>query len=661
LYQLADDDNVTLDLAGPGVLYFARYNHWHGSPWRYAVDGAEHVVKETSTADPNRPVEGSVFEPKEAFPAGLTYTWATTKGADLSWVPIGFESSFRMGYSRTCYGTGYYIFHRYVGGARLSRAVETWTPKGAEAGQVLDLIGRAGQPLEPNAKGQGESARVLLQENSSTILADFRDGPAVVRSLRLSVPRQHVDKLEKCRLRITWDGRREPSVDAPVPLFFGAGTLYNRDGREWLVKALPVNIRFTERAVELACYFPMPFFKSARVELFNPGPIIPEVSVVVTTGALSDPPNHVGYFHATHKDHGPNPTRGADLVLLDTREAEGGGDWTGSFVGTSFIFTKTNTLTTLEGDPRFYFDDSMSPQAQGTGTEEWGGGGDYWGGRNMTLPLAGHPVGARNVAEAKDERDKVHSAYRFLLADLFPFGKNARITLEHGGGNESKEHYETVAYWYGLPGSSVVKSDSLQIGNAASEKAHGYTSPEASGPVEISSRYEWGVDRIDGKETYPEHKDVGRTTRGTSQFVLKIDPANLGVMLRRKLDYQYPNQRGEVFVADASDAARPPRDEDFKAAGVWYLAGSNTCVHSRPAKELDPPLHNVQTSNRRFRDDEFLVSRELTGGRSAIAVRVRFTPVKIELFPGRGFPVEGAWSEIRYDGYCFVMPRWEGK
>src|ERR1041385_6720524 len=32
LYQLADDFNVSLDVAGPGVLYFARYNHWHGSP-----------------------------------------------------------------------------------------------------------------------------------------------------------------------------------------------------------------------------------------------------------------------------------------------------------------------------------------------------------------------------------------------------------------------------------------------------------------------------------------------------------------------------------------------------------------------------------------------------------------------------------------------------
>ena len=63
----------------------------------------------------------------------------------------------------------------------------------------------------------------------------------------------------------------------------------------------------------------------------------------------------------------------------------------------------------------------------------------------------------------------------------------------------------------------------------------------------------------------------------------------------------------------------------------------------------------VQTSNRRFRDDEFLVPRALTEGRSAIRVRVQFTPVKRPLFPGRPL-ADLAWSEIRYTAYCFVMP-----
>src|SRR5690348_10559994 len=119
LYQLADDRNVTLDLAGPGVLYFARYNHWHGSPWHYIVDGDDHVVEETSTKDPLHPAPNSIFLPQGALPKPLTWTWADTKGADLSWVPVGFEKSLQMQYSRTHYGTGYYIFHRYDPAAAL--------------------------------------------------------------------------------------------------------------------------------------------------------------------------------------------------------------------------------------------------------------------------------------------------------------------------------------------------------------------------------------------------------------------------------------------------------------------------------------------------------------------------------------------------------------
>lgn len=115
-------------------------------------------------------------------------------------------------------------------------------------------------------------------------------------------------------------------------------------------------------------------------------------------------------------------------------------------------------MTTLEGDPRFFFDDSQTPQAQGTGTEEWGGGGDYWGGLNMTLPFAGHPTGAKSAKDAASEEDKIESAYRFLLADLMPFGKSALIGLEHGGVNESTQHYETLAYWYGLPAASLVQT-----------------------------------------------------------------------------------------------------------------------------------------------------------------------------------------------------------
>ena len=660
LYQLADDFNVTLDVEGPGMLYFARYNHWHGSPWHYVVDGVDHLVQETSTADPLHPVEGSVFIPERLFPNPLTWTWSITKGADLMWVPIPFERSFRMAYSRTRYGTGYYIYHQYVRGARLSRPIRSWDGKTPPEQDVLDLIARSGTDLGP-LPGNPEATRAGVVEvkgeldlpaNATQHLPRITRARGMIRAIEFSVPREQAVAFGRARLRATWDDRKQPSIDAPMALFFGTGTLYNRDGREFLVKAFPVHVRFDAERVRLACYFPMPFFRSARFELMgNPESAVRCVQWKVRFAPLKDPPNHVAYFHATYSDH-PKPERGKDLVLLDTRQAEGGGEWSGHFVGMSWIFSHRGVLNTLEGDPRFFFDDSQTPQAYGTGTEEWGGGGDYWGGRNMTLPFAGHPVGARGAAEAKDPEDLIESAYRFLLADLMPFGRNAVIRLEHGGENKSTEHYEAVTYWYGASNPSLVKTDELKIGNSASEQAHRYVSPDASAPYEVTSRYEWGVDTLDGVEVYPAHTDRGRKTRGTSEFTLKLKPKNFGVLLRRKLDYAFPNQRAEVFVADL-ERGKPG---EWKRAGVWYLAGSNTCVYSNPKDELGATEHNVQTSNRRFRDDEFLLPRDLTGGRSRIRVQIKFTPVEIPLFPGHPLP-ELAWSEMRYTAYCWVMPR----
>jgi hypothetical protein len=838
LYQLADDFNVTLDVEGPGILCFVRTNHWHGSPWHYVVDGKDHIVQETSTADPNKPVPNSVFLPAHLFPNPLTWTWSITKGADLNWVPMPFENSFQMAYSRTRYGTGYYIYQQFIRGTPLSQPIKAWDGQTPPDKDVLELIGRAGTDIAPNRDTEegrklgvvrlDGSALTLKKDATVEVKTLVVSKPTMLRALEFSIPREQAVDFGRVRLRVTWDERSHPSIDAPVALFFGAGTLYNRDGREFLVKAFPVNIRYDAPRVHLACYFPMPFFKGAKIELLGNGATdLSGIAWSVRHHPFDAPPSHVGYFHATYQDHA-HSIRGEDLVLLDTRKTEGGGDWSGSFVGTSFIFSDRAVLSTLEGDPRFFFDDSQSPQGYGTGTEEWGGGGDYWGGVNMTLPFAGHPVGARDAKSAQNEEDKIQSAYRFLLGDLFPFGKNARIQLEHGGENESVEHYRTVTYWYGAPRASLVKTDELKIGDAASEKAHGYLSPAASAPYEITSRYELGPDRVTSsnapadaeplakpehfaefafetspgtytiwvrgralqndvrtdaswlqfdddigtkqagvyshpkafgnwldrspagtwawssalpqetprtitferggkhrlrlqprhaphqistiwlsasrkdlpppnmepargpgeivinstdalsvhgavktiadattgeqhaldihspataQETHPPHTDYGRKTTGTSEFTLKLEPQNLGVILRRKLDYQFPNQRAEVYVADANATAEP----QWKPAGVWYLAGSNTCIYSNPKEELGATQHNVQTSNRRFREDEFLVPRDLTAGRAAVRVRVKFTPVTKPLLPGHPL-AELAWSEIRYDAYCVIVP-----
>ena len=133
--------------------------------------------------------------------------------------------------------------------------------------------------------------------------------------------------------------------------------------------------------------------------------------------------------------------------------------------------------------------------------------------------------------------------------------------------------------------------------------------PDASAPYEINSRFEWGVDHLRGREIFPARTERGRTTKGTSEFTLALDPRNVGVMLRRRLDYAFPNQRAEVEVADLG-----VDEPAWQPAGTWYLAGSNTCVYSNPRDELGPAQHLAQTSNRRLREDEFLLPLSLTPG-----------------------------------------------
>lgn len=487
--------------------------------------------------------------------------------------------------------------------------------------------------------------------------------PSVIRALKLKIPLDKAVALERLRLRITWDDAAWPSVDAPLCLFFGAGTFFNREKKEYFVKGLPINIRFDypHHEVELACYYPMPFFRRARFEIVGSSAGTP-LEYEIRYEPLKTRPALSSYFHATYVDI-PEPVLGQDMVWLDTKGIEGQRDWSGSFVGTSFIFSHDANLYTLEGDPRFFFDDSQTPQGQGTGTEEWAGGGDYWGGENMTLPLAGHPCGSKDKASAVNDKDLIQSAYRFLLADIMPFGRRAVIRFEHSE-NVSREHYEAVTYWYGLPAPSLIRTDSLDIGRVLDENKHNYHSPDASPVEKLTSRYEWGPDVLPkgawgidvgkipgyqaGAELYPAQEEDGRHTFGTSEFTVRLDPANVGVLLRRTLDYSFPNQTAEVYVQTANG---------WQKAGVWYLAGSNTCMYSGPREELGPREYHVQTSNRQFRDDEFLLPARLTKGRSFLRIRIRCIPDRQQLYPGRPFPKPSCWSELKYDVYSYVIPK----
>ncbi len=61
----------------------------------------------------------------------------------------------------------------------------------------------------------------------------------VREGLEFSIPLDEADAFENAHLHVTWDEMEESIYRRPIALFYGTGTLYNRDNCEYLVKRSP--------------------------------------------------------------------------------------------------------------------------------------------------------------------------------------------------------------------------------------------------------------------------------------------------------------------------------------------------------------------------------------------------------------------------------------
>src|SRR5204863_3090536 len=138
---------------------------------------------------------------------------------------------------------GYYLYQQFVPGTKLSRPIRAWDGRKPPDSDVLNLISRAGTDVAP--RPDGKRCKSWLGRGSRRVLPMYpmwelpmkqiSDAPSILRSLEFSAPREFAVKLGRAWLRIWWDERRVASVEAPLALFFGGGTLYYRCEREVLV------------------------------------------------------------------------------------------------------------------------------------------------------------------------------------------------------------------------------------------------------------------------------------------------------------------------------------------------------------------------------------------------------------------------------------------
>ncbi len=278
----------------------------------------------------------------------------------------------------------------------------------------------------------GNNDMTWLQPGES-IEMPLLEGPGYISHIWFTSHAGWANELNALSIRIYWDGRKEPGVEAPLGDFFGCGT------KPAVVESLPVQVSPTGA---LTCYWRMPFAKSAKIVVANDNPdrgagLYWQVDWV----QVDELPPQTMYFNAQYRQEYPAVMK-RDYLLADL---EGRGQYVGS------VMTVTNAQDGWfgEGDDFFYIDGEKVPSLQGTGSEDYFN--DAWGFRPRTSHWFGSP------RWQGDRAGDTGTMYRWHVLDPVRFDKSLKVAIEHKG-NEPRDYrgffverpdfFSSVAFWY---------------------------------------------------------------------------------------------------------------------------------------------------------------------------------------------------------------------
>jgi D-arabinan exo alpha-(1,3)/(1,5)-arabinofuranosidase (non-reducing end) len=324
---------------------------------------------------------------------------------------------------------------------------------GAQTAQIEDLATLTpGRTKAVNALWTENPLAVQFKSTNRIVVANIQ-GPAEITMMHFAYGRAQLGKDPKkplskqigngqplnrdLILRIYWNGETNPSVECPFVDFF-----CDPDGAADVVSTALVNGRrgFNE-------YFPMPFRRSARVELDYEGPTPPGDELqhmmpcysYVCYRALKKFPKNMGYFHASWRQ---------DSLLLGQRDytaLEAAGK--GKFVGWNVTLYPTNGCP-VDANEKFYIDGETNASVEFQGLED--SVGFSWGFPTIStfFPLTGY----------SHFQNGGGAAYRFFLSDAISFEKSLKVAVGFGPKEkafqrqyskpDSTVRLSSTVYWY---------------------------------------------------------------------------------------------------------------------------------------------------------------------------------------------------------------------
>lgn len=622
LYTETNGECVIFDAMGPGCLYRQQMNIWAGPPTkdiqiRFYFDNEPkpRIDMDVSTFfSTNNPL-GIFQSPLLAFDGKdlkngrdrfrilyHPFFFKTRLKIALSSEPGGAPTVLEPWTSTAKHPDGggrHYHWYQYTYQSFTENpGLDSWTP---DAGRrimpaLLEAV-NVGDQHERAMQGCKEKAVTSKIKAGKTAALWKANRAGVITKLHFQIaPTNSLDALFDCWLKITFDRAPQPQIEAPLGCFFGVYRSNLVASYDSLLLGWSNN--------QADCYFPMPFWKSAIIQIENRGHS--KVTVAATVdykNAFAAPylQDRCGYLFAHYHREAPR-VEGVDYTYVEMSNCSG------QVVG----HVADRWDTSMEENERTYFDGSETPWIEGDGFEDDQGMGYglTWGPPALTLPIFGAPSGKGGSG----------GLYRFLLADMYCFSSGIKYGHQTYGPHSpagSKAHSqvgteESVTFWYGGLQPRLIQTDEVDVGNLLSEKSHHY---QAEGDVQRTNGNWW----YDGEFNNilfktPAITDDGVSFTNCSSFLAAISPDNQGVRLRRRCDKENNRQEARVFIDGQLVTERP-----------WYQV------------DYEKTYRGI-----RWFDSDFEVPAKYTKGKNKINIRIEFVNSET-----------GRWDEYHYWIYSY--------
>ena len=490
------------------------------------------------------------------------------KGGYSFFVPICFRESIKMTVDKAtdeAHMAYHVIYHTFT----TADGVESWTGT-EDVSKIKEMWNNLGTDPKDTGSNLIISNNALINSGQTYTLANIT-GAGVINSIKIDPSSGEENILFNLKIRAYWDGESVPSIDVPLNHFFGSGY------EELDFSSLMIGMR----PDGYYSYFPMPYWESANLEIYNGNSNVISLDYEVQYATTVYQQDRAGHFHAKYNRENPTTTR-RNYTVLNT---EGRGHYVGMIytVYSSESAVSPDLYSWMEGDEVVYIDDKKSP-FWGTGSEDYFLRG--WGFQYGTFPLFGVP---------SNEYYWNPTAYRIHIGDCIPFESNTNFGMEHGESNYTNGDYASVTFYYHTDQKNIELSDTFNVGNSTSEANHSY---QINGEVwsgSLTSKYRGEDDTIIFDIT-----DDGRSFNDYSEFTVSINPSNKGIRLRRRIDQKVGQQKAKVYV-------------DGTFVKTWYT----------PNTTIDYFEYEGE-GERRWRDIDFEIPESYTSGKNKINVKIEY-------------------------------------